>query len=116
MPTPKRTVRLKRQPRVELSGLCALMANDLRRAVIVRLAAGPRDVSTLAAELGTTMPWLSHNLKRLLDQGIIAVRKTSNRRVYSLSAQVRATKRGGRTTLEFETRHGAGLRMTLPRR
>ena len=106
---------LRGQPWNELRNLCALMANDLRQAILVQLTGGPLDVSTLAMKLGVSVTWVSHNLKRLLDEDVVHVEAEGQRRIYGLSPTVRADCHKGSIVLELTTSAGASLVIRLPK-
>jgi DNA-binding transcriptional ArsR family regulator len=114
MPGSNSTKNRRGESTTKVRGLCALMANDVCRAVLVQLAQGPSDVTSMASGLGVSMSWLSHNLKRLLNDGVIEVQKRSQRRIYRLGPSVRAWRRNNRLTLELTTEDGGALTITNP--
>jgi DNA-binding transcriptional ArsR family regulator len=65
------------------NGLGAL--NDAtRRAIVLSLAARPRAVVELAAELPVSRPAVSQHLKVLKEAGLVVDRPVGNRRLYEL--------------------------------
>ncbi len=62
------------------------LADDTRRAVFERLAAGPRAVGELAEVLPVSRPAVSQHLKVLKQAGLVTDRADGNRRVYQIDA------------------------------
>jgi DNA-binding transcriptional ArsR family regulator len=73
-------------------GLAAL-GDPTRRAIVERLAGGPRAVGELAAELPVTRPAVSQALKVLKDAGLVSERAAGTRRIYRLEAPAVAALR-----------------------
>jgi DNA-binding transcriptional ArsR family regulator len=65
-----------------LDELITALADPTRRAVFEALAAGPRAVGDLAADLPVTRPAVSQHLKVLREAGLVTVRAEGTRRYY----------------------------------
>lgn len=61
------------------------LADGTRRAIVSRLAEGPRAVGELAAELPVTRSAVSQHLKVLKDAGLVSERAAGTRRIYRLN-------------------------------
>jgi len=61
------------------------LADGTRRAIVSRLADGPRAVGQLAAELPVSRSAVSQHLKVLKDAGLVSERAVGTRRVYRLN-------------------------------
>lgn len=68
---------------------CALDAigDPTRRAILERLAAGPRPVGELASDLPVSRPAVSQHLKVLKEAGLVTDRQAGTRRIYQLDPQ-----------------------------
>jgi DNA-binding transcriptional ArsR family regulator len=62
-----------------------VLADGTRRAIVSRLADGPRAVGQLAAELPVSRPAVSQHLKVLKDAGLVSERAAGTRRLYRLN-------------------------------
>lgn len=60
------------------------LADGTRRRVFELVAAGPRSVAEIAAELPVSRPAVSQHLKVLLDAGLVTVTPAGTRRLYAL--------------------------------
>ena len=60
------------------------IGDPTRRAILERLAAGPRPVGELARELPVSRPAVSQHLKVLKDAGLVTDRQDGTRRIYQL--------------------------------
>ena len=60
------------------------LGDPSRRAIVERLAEGPRAVGELAAELPISRPAVSQHLRVLKDAGLVAERADGTRRIYRL--------------------------------
>jgi DNA-binding transcriptional ArsR family regulator len=77
------------------SAQLAVLADDTRRQVFERLAAGPATVGAIAAGLPVSRPAVSQHLKALRQAGLVTDRPEGTRRVYQIDpAGLGATKRG----------------------
>jgi DNA-binding transcriptional ArsR family regulator len=61
------------------------MGDRTRRAIVDRLAQGPRAVGDLARELPVSQPAVSQHLKVLKSAGLVADRAIGTRRIYRLN-------------------------------
>ena len=62
----------------------AALADPTRRAVLERLAAGPRAVGELAEGLPVSRPAVSQHLKVLKEAGLVSDRQDGARRIYAI--------------------------------
>jgi DNA-binding transcriptional ArsR family regulator len=62
-----------------------VLADGTRRAIVSRLAAGPRAVGQLASELPVSRPAVSQHLKILKDAGLVSEQAVGTRRIYRLN-------------------------------
>ena len=62
----------------------AALGDPTRRAIFERLAAHPRAVGELAADLPVSRPAVSQHLKVLKAAGLVADRPAGNRRIYQV--------------------------------
>jgi len=62
----------------------AALADPTRRAVLERLAAGPRAVGDLADGLPVSRPAVSQHLKVLKEAGLVSDRQDGARRIYAI--------------------------------
>ena len=60
------------------------LGDPTRRAILERLAAGPRPVGELASDLPVSRPAVSQHLKVLKDAGLVSARQDGTRRRYQL--------------------------------
>lgn len=75
------------------------LADPTRRAIIERLRARPMPVGELAGILPVSRPAVSQHLRVLSDAGLLTVRQSGARRVYSLAPQGFAELRAWLDTL-----------------
>ena len=61
------------------------LGDPSRRAIVERLAEGPRAVGELADELPISRPAVSQHLRVLKDAGLVAERADGTRRIYRLN-------------------------------
>jgi DNA-binding transcriptional ArsR family regulator/uncharacterized protein YndB with AHSA1/START domain len=61
------------------------LGDPMRREIVERLAACPRAVGELAAELPVSRPAVSQHLKVLKDAGLVVDRPAGNRRIYHVN-------------------------------
>ncbi|WP_327092335.1 metalloregulator ArsR/SmtB family transcription factor [Nonomuraea sp. NBC_01738] len=66
------------------AAVLALLADRTRLALLVRLAQGEADVTTLTEASGAARPSVSQHLAKLRLAGLVATRKEGRRIVYSL--------------------------------
>jgi DNA-binding transcriptional ArsR family regulator len=60
------------------------IGDPTRRAILERLAAGPRPVGELARDLPVSRPAVSQHLKILKEAGLVTDRQDGTRRIYRL--------------------------------
>lgn len=63
----------------------AALGNRTRRAIVERLATGPRSVGDLAGDLPVTRPAVSQHLKVLKEAGLVLDQAAGTRRLYRLN-------------------------------
>jgi DNA-binding transcriptional ArsR family regulator len=61
------------------------LGDRTRRAIVLRLAEGPKAVGELASVLPVSRPAVSQHLKVLKDAGLVAERAVGTRRIYRLN-------------------------------
>jgi DNA-binding transcriptional ArsR family regulator len=61
------------------------LGDKTRRAIVLRLADGPKAVGELATDLPVSRPAVSQHLKVLKDAGLVAERAVGTRRIYRLN-------------------------------
>jgi DNA-binding transcriptional ArsR family regulator len=61
------------------------LGDRTRRAIVLRLAEGPKAVGELAADLPVSRPAVSQHLKVLKEAGLVAERAVGTRRIYRLN-------------------------------
>ncbi len=61
-----------------------VLSDPTRRAIVERLAEGPRAVGELAADLPISRPAVSQHLKVLKNAGLVAEHPAGTRRIYQL--------------------------------
>ncbi|TCO60850.1 ArsR/SmtB family transcription factor [Actinocrispum wychmicini] len=59
-----------------------MLAGSVRLQIVWLLAAGERDVGTLAAEVGQSVATVSHHLAKLKLAGLVRARREGKRQVY----------------------------------
>lgn len=70
-----------------------LLAGGIRLELLASLADSPKDVSTLADELGLALNYVSQALRLLREYGLVEVRRHHKHRIHHLSGRVRASLR-----------------------
>lgn len=61
------------------------LGDRTRRAIVLRLAEGPKAVGELATDMPVSRPAVSQHLKVLKDAGLVAERAVGTRRIYRLN-------------------------------
>ena len=79
-------------PLVELFGL---LRDKTRLNILMILARGERNVSSLCEELGLPQPTVSHHLGLLRTKSLIANRRSGKQVFYGLNGQIDARSDGG---------------------
>jgi DNA-binding transcriptional ArsR family regulator len=69
----------------EVAGAFGMLSATVRLQIMWLLAAGERDVGTLAAEIGQSIATVSHHLAKLKLAGLVAVRREGRRQVYLIA-------------------------------
>ncbi|MBX3377506.1 MAG: helix-turn-helix transcriptional regulator [Phycisphaeraceae bacterium] len=101
---------------VTLTDAIDLIHAALRREILLVLAHGPMDVSSLAAHLEVEVSHVSHNVRRLAQAGyIVIVREGQRRRICSLgpAASFRAREEGRGGVLVLATDDGNAVHLHL---
>ena len=95
----------------ELPDLLGLLSDPTRLRLLLLLAQGERNVSSLCAAVMLPQPTVSHHLALLRVQGVASVRRDGKHRLYSLDDS-RATARDG--MLHLSITGGATVRISSP--
>jgi DNA-binding transcriptional ArsR family regulator len=66
----------------QAAGTFGMLASTARLQIVWLLAAGERDVGTLAAEVGSTVPAVSQHLAKLKLAGLVRCRREGRRQIY----------------------------------
>jgi DNA-binding transcriptional ArsR family regulator len=69
----------------ETAGMFAMLSAAVRLHIVWLLAAGDRDVGTLAEQTGQSMATVSHHLSKLKLAGFVHARRQGRRQLYVLS-------------------------------
>lgn len=93
----------------EVSGTFGMLSATARLQIVWLLAAGERDVGTLAAEVGQPVATVSHHLAKLKLAGLVRVRKEGRRQVY-LIADEHVAETVQRTVGHYAQLHAAPRR------
>jgi DNA-binding transcriptional ArsR family regulator len=101
------------RPDEQLLRTLALLAGDVRLRLLQRLAEGPCAVSELAAHLNVSIALVSHNLRRLLEVGLVQVRPKARQRMYRLDGTL-ARSIGGRLAIDLPAVSGWRATLTGP--
>jgi len=75
------------EPQPPAAAILVALADPTRRAIFERVAAAPRSVSELAADMPVSRPAVSQHLRVLKDAGLVADRAAGSRRVYRMEPQ-----------------------------
>ncbi len=100
---------------VTLDSVIDVLRNNVRRGLLLTLAKGDKDVSTLANEINAHISVISHNLRALRELGVVEVRRDARRRIYRLSPMVNTTQDGEMMTLSIDADGGSRVSLTVPR-
>ena len=79
----------------QLTGLFRLLSDKTRLNILMLLAAGERNVSSLCDELGLPQPTVSHHLGLLRMSNVIGNRRSGKQVFYTLNGRVRVDGSGG---------------------
>ena len=78
----------------QLTGLFRLLSDKTRLNILMLLAAGERNVSSLCDELGLPQPTVSHHLGLLRMSNVIGNRRSGKQVFYTLNGRVRVDGQG----------------------
>ena len=79
----------------QLTGLFRLLSDKTRLNILMLLAAGERNVSSLCDELGLPQPTVSHHLGLLRMNNVIGNRRSGKQVFYTLNGRVHVDGGGG---------------------
>lgn len=91
----KRGVAVMEQELEPLVGLFRLLSDKTRLNILMMLAEGERNVSSLCEELGLPQPTVSHHLGLLRMQNLISNRRNGKQVFYGLNGHVNAPNGDG---------------------
>ena len=97
----------------DVRSVLQIMANELRRDIIISLAEHPLETATLAARLGCSPSTARHHLKRLIDHNIVQVDRSSRRNLYMVTNAVTIGKRGSMLNIKITTPSGGAVGMQV---
>ena len=89
--------------------LCQLLSNDSRRRILIALAGGPFNVTTIAKLAGMTTTNASVNLGMLYDHDLVSVMADGLQRFYELTDAVSVTISRGFEELTIQASDGSSL-------
>ena len=78
----------------QLTGLFRLLSDKTRLNILMLLAAGERNVSSLCDDLGLPQPTVSHHLGLLRMNNVIGNRRSGKQVFYTLNGRVRVEAHG----------------------
>src|SRR5688572_23104419 len=84
----KRAYQVSEQDLEQLSSLFRLLSDKTRLSILLRLAEGERNVTSLCEELGLPQPTVSHHLGLLRMSNLIGNRRNGKQVFYGLNGQV----------------------------
>lgn len=90
-----------------------LLSNDLRRNMIVNLAAKPMDVSNISELLECSQSTARRNLKILVDADLLDIEQRNGKRVYCLGDTISVQKQRGKVILKAKIPGGGSVAMKL---
>ena len=79
----------------QMTGLFRLLSDKTRLNILMLLAAGERNVSSLCDELGLPQPTVSHHLGLLRMNNVIGNRRSGKQVFYTLNGRVHVDGHGG---------------------
>ena len=89
--------------------LCQVLSNDSRRRILIALAKGPLNVSTIAKTARMTTTNASVNLGTLYDHDLVNVTVDGNQRFYGLTDLVSVRRTRGSDELTIRANDGSSL-------
>jgi len=92
--------------------LCQVLSNDARRRILIALADGPLNVSTIAKNVGMTTTNASVNLGTLYDHDLVDVAVDGIQRFYGLTDLVTVRRTRGAEEVMIRANDGSSLTLT----
>jgi len=92
--------------------LCQVLSNDSRRRILIELADGPLNVSTIAKSTGMTTTNASANLGTLYDHDLVNVTVDGIQRFYGLTNLVTVRRTRGANEVMIRANDGSSLTLT----
>jgi len=89
--------------------LCQVLSNDARRRILIALADGPLNVTTIARTTGMTTTNTSVNLGTLYDHDLVDVAVDGIQRFYGLTDQVTVRRTRGAEEVTIRASDGSSL-------
>jgi ArsR family transcriptional regulator len=86
---------------VQRAGILRVLADENRLQIIQELLKGELSVSELASAVGIETYNMSRHLKILESSGVVEKRKVSNRRIYSITGNLKYGLSDGATILDL---------------
>ena len=83
----------------DLASLCDQLSDKTRLQIVLLLAKGDRDVSSLIGPLKLTQPSVSHHLGLLRMNGLVVPNRKGKRVIYSLSENIKVS--GGKIKISL---------------
>ncbi len=114
MPKARGKRRQQKYASSSLIDLLGLLRSEPRRRILIQLAAGPKDVATLAAEMKLSASTIRHHLRRLRDRRLVHVRRVAKRCLYRHSSSVSAIVGRQRVILRVATPDGSQVTLMTP--
>lgn len=114
MPKASGKRRQKKYASSSLVDLLGLLRSEPRRRILIQLAAGPKDVATLAAEVKLSASTVRYHLGRLRDRRLVHVRRVAKRCLYRHSPNVSAIVGRQRVILRVATPDGSQVTLMTP--
>jgi len=117
---PARGDRPRADSATEVPGRCislylGLLSGQVRLEILRSLAEGPCTVTRLAEQLGVSVPLVSHNLRKLLEAGLVHVQPRARMRIYRLDGALAAGIEEA-LAVSLDLRDGWTLRLQGPAR
>ena len=99
---------------VPITDQMGVLAGGIRLELLVCLADSPKDVSTVADELGLAVNHVSHGLRLLREHGLVNVTQRRKHRIHGLSPNIRIARDEGIVQLAVTDARGGVLLMRIP--
>lgn len=113
MARPRRISRRSRRARPSLDVALNILAGRVRREILISLAGGKRDVTTLAKNQRRNIAAVSGNLRVLREHHLVRSERDAKRRIYQLMPGIRARWRGSSVKLSIVTCEGYEVSISL---